>query len=327
MLFDVLGLTEEEALTYRALLARPSCAPAELADEFGMQEPKALCMLGRLEQLGLAARSGEDTSRFVASPPAVAMGVFLAQRQNELRLAELELSSLEETYRASASGRTLADVVDVVQGASAMRQRFEQLQNGARREVLTFVKAPMLVVPPEENTAENVAVARGVTYRAVIERPHLEDNPALLAEIRDLTARGSQVRVVDSLPLKLFVVDRELALVPVADAASPADSGALMVHRSGLLDALIALFETTWASSHHIVAEAGCLREIEPGAVDEEDVQILSLLVAGLNDKAIATQLGTSLRTVQRRVHALLHLADAQTRLQLGWRAARLGWI
>lgn len=327
MLLDVLGLADDEARIYRALIARPSCAPRELAPALGLEEAQALCLLNRLEQLGLAARSAEDTRRFVASPPAVALGAFLAQRQNEIRLAELELNALEETYRAAASGRTLTDVIDVVQGADAMRQRFEQLQTGARREVLTFVKAPMLVVPPEENTAEDSAVARGVTYRAVIERAYLADSPDLLSEIRTLHAMGSEVRVIDELPLKLFVFDRELALVPVAAASDSADPGALMVHRSGLLDALIALFDTTWSRSHPVVAEAGGLREIETAAVDEDDVQILTLLVAGLNDKAIATHLGASLRTVQRRVRGLLDLAGAETRLQLGWRAAKMGWI
>ncbi|MEU7871819.1 helix-turn-helix domain-containing protein [Dactylosporangium sp. NPDC049140] len=46
---------------------------------------------------------------------------------------------------------------------------------------------------------------------------------------------------------------------------------------------------------------------------------MLALLLAGLSDQAIAGQLDTSLRTVQRRIHAL-------TRIQLGWHAARKGF-
>ena len=52
----------------------------------------------------------------------------------------------------------------------------------------------------------------------------------------------------------------------------------------------------------------------------------MTLLLAGLTDQAIAGQLDTSLRTVQRRIHALMQHARAETRIQLGWHAARNGW-
>jgi DNA-binding NarL/FixJ family response regulator len=45
-----------------------------------------------------------------------------------------------------------------------------------------------------------------------------------------------------------------------------------------------------------------------------------------LTDETVANQLGTSVRTVQRRVHQLSLAAGAKTRMQLGWHAARHGW-
>ena len=39
-----------------------------------------------------------------------------------------------------------------------------------------------------------------------------------------------------------------------------------------------------------------------------------------------ASQLDLSLRTVQRRLRYLMDLAGADSRLQLGWHAARHGW-
>ncbi|MDG6103665.1 hypothetical protein Daura_34755 [Dactylosporangium aurantiacum] len=54
--------------------------------------------------------------------------------------------------------------------------------------------------------------------------------------------------------------------------------------------------------------------------------RIGALLLAGLTGQAIAGQLDPSLRTVQRRIHALTHRAGAGTRIQLGWHAARNGW-
>ncbi|SCE99318.1 Sugar-specific transcriptional regulator TrmB [Micromonospora viridifaciens] len=327
MLLHVLGLTNEESRVYRELIKLPSCAPADLSAGLGMETAQVAYVLGRLANLGLAARSGEDTGRFVASPPAVALGALLARRQNEIRLAELELNALEETYRAAASQRTIADVIDVVQGAEAIRQRFEQLQIGAREEVMAFVTAPSVVVESDENTAEDAALARGVSYRVVLERAMLEDDVNFFGEVEKVTALGTRVRVIDSLPMKLLIVDRELALVPIAAEHNVAASGALMVHRSALLDALIALFECMWNLSSEIVTMADGIAEVGPGQLDDIDAKILSLLLAGLTDQAVAGRLGTSLRTVQRRVRHLMDLTGAQTRTQLGRQAARLGWV
>ena len=60
--------------------------------------------------------------------------------------------------------------------------------------------------------------------------------------------------------------------------------------------------------------------------MDETDRQLLTLLLAGLTDQAVASQLGMSLRSVQRRISTLMAKVGAATRIQLGWHAARNGW-
>jgi len=93
-----------------------------------------------------------------------------------------------------------------------------------------------------------------------------------------------------------------------------------------LLAALIALFEAYWERGSPLRfdgAPAGRLA----GTIGADERQLLSLLVAGVTDKAIATQLRVSQRTVQRRIHDLMLLGGASTRMQLAWEASRLGWL
>ena len=161
----------------------------------------------------------------MASPPSVALGALLVQRQNEMRIAELELGSLDEAYRTAVADRGTADVVDVVQGREAIRKRFEQLQLAARHEVMAFVKAPAAVVSTAQNTAEDEAVARGVHYRVLLEREMLDVEPGMFEQLAGAVAAGEEIRVTDSLPLKLLVVDHELAFVPIGPAEA-AGSGA-----------------------------------------------------------------------------------------------------
>lgn len=324
MLADVLGLDRDETAAYRELITLPSATAEEIAAALAMTSADARHALIGLEHHGLAARTGGDMARFVAAPPAIALGALVAARQNEIRLAEVELSTLDDLYRQASTQRGRTDVVDVVQGRDAIRQRFEQLQLGARKEVLAFVKPPVVAMQSDENTAEDEAVARGVDYRIVLERSMLTEGVNTYDQLIRAAESGEEIRVADRVPLKLVIIDRELAYLPIASEPGDVADGALLVHESGLLDALVALFEVSWRQASPIAIAASGVKAPQ---VDDLDARVLTLLLAGLTDQAVATHLSTSLRTVQRRVRHLMNIAGVETRMQLGWHAARHGWV
>ncbi|RDG35048.1 helix-turn-helix transcriptional regulator, partial [Streptomyces corynorhini] len=67
--------------------------------------------------------------------------------------------------------------------------------------------------------------------------------------------------------------------------------------------------------------------EERPPGPDATDLEILSLLLAGMTDARVAKQLDLGLRTVQRRVRGLMELSGVTTRLQLGWHAYEKDWV
>jgi DNA-binding NarL/FixJ family response regulator len=60
---------------------------------------------------------------------------------------------------------------------------------------------------------------------------------------------------------------------------------------------------------------------------DDTGVRLLWLLLADASWKAASDALGTSPRTVERRVHDLMAMAGATSRAQLGWYATFNGWF
>ncbi|MER6511518.1 hypothetical protein ABT158_32200 [Nonomuraea sp. NPDC001636] len=60
---------------------------------------------------------------------------------------------------------------------------------------------------------------------------------------------------------------------------------------------------------------------------DEPTRELLGLLAGGLTDEAIARTLGLGLRTVQRRIHAVMRDLNAVTRFHAGLEARERGWI
>ncbi|MGW2763694.1 helix-turn-helix domain-containing protein [Streptomyces sp. NPDC001275] len=323
-MLGAIGLDEIQESVYRALVAVGAAEVSDLAHRLALPEPDTEQALRRLEQTGLAAQSSSRVDRWVAALPAVALGALLTQQRHELEQAELAAAMLAEEYRAEATDSAVHDLVEVVTGASAVAHRFFQLQLGATSEVCALVTGKPVAVSGMENEAEERAATRGVSYRVVVEREVLS-LPSGIMELSAALSRDEQCRVVDRVPTKLVVADGALAMVPLTGRG--AEPAALVVHASGLLESLMGLFEAVWREAMPIRLGGGGRPEEESNGPDAMDLEVLSLLLAGLTDASVAKQLDLGLRTVQRRVKGLMELTGVSTRLQLGWHAYERGWV
>jgi DNA-binding CsgD family transcriptional regulator len=263
---------------------------------------------------------------FRAAPPTIALAGLLRQRHDDLRAAELAIAALAETHRSATAGRAGADLIEVITDVHAVRHRFTQIQEAARHEVLSTVVPNLTVVPHRENHAEYACLRRGVRCQAIIDRRAL-NWPGMIEDVAASIAAGQEIRVVDHVPVKLVIVDRELAMLPLLHNQNTAPPSVLL-HPSGLLDAVLAFYDTVWARAYplRLSASGEGIVETRPDDIDDLDGHVLALLLSGLTDQAVASQLGLSLRTVQRRISQLMAKAGVATRIQLGWYAARKGW-
>ncbi|MFF3698843.1 helix-turn-helix domain-containing protein [Streptomyces sp. NPDC002221] len=324
-MLGAIGLDETQESAYRALVAVGAAEVSDLAHRLALPENETERALRRLERQGLAAQSSARTGRWVAAPPGVALGALLTQQRHELDQAELAAALLATEYRAEAAEPAVHDLVEVVTGASAVAHRFHQLQLGAAEEVCALVTGKPVAVTGMDNEAEEQASNRGVSYRVVVEREVLS-LPAGIVELSAALGRDEQVRTVDRVPTKLVVADRTLAMVPLTGRG--AEPAALVVHASGLLESLMGLFEAVWKDALPLRLGGGGRGVVEEGrGPDATDLEILSLLLAGMTDASAAKQLELGLRTVQRRVKGLMELTGVTTRLQLGWHAYERGWV
>jgi sugar-specific transcriptional regulator TrmB len=319
-----IGLDETHETAYRALVSVGAADVPDLARRLTLGEYDTERALRRLERHGLATQSSARPGRWVAAPPGVALGALLTQQRHELEKAELAAALLAEEYRGQATEPAVHDLVEVVTGTAAVSQRFLQLQLGAAEEVCALVTGNPVVVSGVENEAEEQAAGWGVRYRVVVERAVL-DLPDGIAELSAALGRDEQVRVVDQVPTKLVIADRALALVPLTSRTS--EPAALVVHESGLLELLSGLFESVWRDALPLRLGGAGVAEQEAAGPDGTDLEILSLLLAGLTDASVAKQLELGLRTVQRRVKRLMELTGVTTRLQLGWHAYEKSWV
>ena len=212
-----------------------------------------------------------------------------------------------------------AGVFEVIRGAGPLRARVHEMVSSARSEAVNMVKPPVIAM----QASEHVEPGEAVRGRVIFDRDSLADAQTLDA-IRSRPGTHYEVRVHTMVPVKMLATDRAMALVPLAQQGDGVPAG-VMITESAVLDSFLALFDYVWetAVGFHV-------REVGHGTASplrQADRQLLSLLLAGLTDQAIAAHFKVSVRTVERKVHALMDAAHVRTRMQLAWEASRQQWL
>ncbi|MGW3247440.1 helix-turn-helix domain-containing protein [Streptomyces sp. NPDC001070] len=319
-----LGLSPAQERIYLTLLALGGEHTERLADMLDVPAQAAAGDLSTLAALGLVARQDTAGGRYTAVAPDVAVAAAVMQRQLALLKVQSRIDTLMQTYRSRAVG--VGPPVQLLRSPEEVRECFVHLQRTARQEVLSFTRLPFALAL-DRNDTELEMLERGVGYRAVYERAVLAQ-PGAREQLRDYLNAGEQARAATVLPSKFVIADRHLAMIAVRSDQQEMASGCLLIRTTGIVDALTALFEYVWDRSVPLQPhdEAGPENDALT-TVGGDDLELLALMLAGLPDKALASQLGVSVRTVHRRIRRLMSLTGSTTRMQLGWYAARAGLL
>lgn len=308
-MLEELGIEPDEEELYECVLRHTNPTVSELASRLRRPPDHVRRGLATLVEHGLVTSLSGTPKRWVAPPPDVAIGALIQRRERRLRSLQRLVRHYVTTYqRGEAGADATAHLIEPLHGRDAITERVEQLHTQAREQVCILDKPPH--AQAEAGPAQHGALRRGITYRTVYERSSL-DAPGRLDEIRRGVDAGEEARVLPQLPMKLLLVDRVWAVVPVAAGAA---DHALVIRSSALLDGLVTLFEQQWQRGIPLFAEP--CGEAETG-------DLLTMLLTGMTDETIARRLGIGLRTVQRRVRALMDDLGADTRFQAGYQAAR----
>lgn len=321
-MLDGVGLGEAEERAYRLLLRVPSLTAREIAAQLEAPQGASRRAADALVEIGLADADDGSPARYTAIDPRIAIPALVRMRQSELSRTSAALPSYAAEYQERMLRTEPQRLVEVLDGPGAISERVSTLLRSAEEEVLAFDEPPYVGGSSSGNSDEHDILARGVSVRAVYASEALNiDGKA--DDIRDLVERGEKARVVPHVPLKMVLVDRRAAVIPLTARAESVRTTAVVVWQSRLCDALIELFEATWERATPVFSRVAA-GESDMEAIDRE---LLSLLNAGLKDETIARQLGLSERTVRRRVADLLGRLGATSRFQAGARASARGWL
>jgi len=321
---ESLGFNSVEEDVYELLVTRGRLSLEEVLAAADVKPEVQREALDTLVAKGLVRQLTGNDHEFVVAPPEQAIEVLIAERMSALQAVRAQTAELATRARMATQTSDPTQLIEIVSGEGSVRQLFLQALKSAREELVTFDRPPYASDLTESaNVQDERFAAGGLRIRAVYEQSLLED-PYHVRRILHGLASGEEARVA-AVPLKLAIIDREWAILPLLFADEQTPEAAVIVRRSVLLDSLLALFESVWQQAVELKPAAGELEVM--GAAEGDLREIAHLLTLGMTDIAIAHHLRVSERTVRRRIKDLMDELRVDSRYRAGVRAAQRGWV
>lgn len=328
-MLEVLGIDERTESVYRLMLRQHDWGAAEIAAELQHSECEVRESLDRLAQLRLLRSSLQDPGSVRAVSPEVGLRHLLQERESMLlrqqqQLAEGQVAVMRmvEEY-AGGSHRERHDV-EYLLGIDSIQGRLEELAHRCERECLSFMPggAQSAASLEASKPLDQDLMDRGVRVLTLY-MDSVRNDQVTLNYAQWLNERGGEVRTSPTLPIRMVMFDREVALLPVDPENTK--KGAALLRGPGVITALAALFEQIWDSASPFGTDRD--REKNEAGLTPQEAELLRLLFQGNTDEIAARKLGIGLRTVRRTMSDLMSRLEARSRFEAGARAAQRGWL
>ncbi|WP_028646576.1 helix-turn-helix transcriptional regulator [Nocardiopsis sp. CNT312] len=327
---DDLGIDPVAASVYRRMLFHPEEGVPELAAALNLSERKVREGLDVLSELAMVRSSTSSGGLLHAIDPHLGTQILLAHQQADLARQQ---QRLEESRAAAAQligdfsenfgAAPESEELSVIRGLDRIRDTLHLLNEQVREEFWAFA-------PGGSQTPENMRSSqplnhrlldRGVRMRTVY-LDSLTNDPDSVTHARNLVDLGARVRTVPSLPTRMVICDRAVAMVAIDDEDTA--KGAAVIRAPGVVAALCTLFEEVWRGARELAATPSK----DPGEeMTPQQGEALRLLAQGHTDEVIARRLGVSQRTARRFASEIMVRLSARSRFQAGVNAVRRDYL
>ena len=328
IVLEPLGVDEATFAVYHALLSHPDSTPEQIAALVNCPVAEALELMETLRKLELLVPTWTNPEAEHAVHPRVGL-TGLAERGRtelnkmlgELKEAEASAEVVAEQYNELLTARSSGDV-EVLKGRANASRRIEELALKARNSFWGLAPAHIDdVVQLADSSPDFSLLERGIKLRTVYLQS-MSNSKQSVEYAAKMHRLGGEVRATPTLPMRLLIVDQEIAIMPM-DPESPT-AGAVIHRTPAVVSVALALFDAYWSRGTEMFDPED---RDDDNPLTPHEAEVLRLLAGGAKDEQVARLLGISLRTARRITANLSERLDAASRFELGVAAAKRGWV
>jgi sugar-specific transcriptional regulator TrmB len=247
-----LGLNAYESRSYLVLLGHPRFKALELAARAHVPRQKIYEVLDSLVEKGFAQVVQEKTKLFSAVEPSLALPGYLGRKRltmeqeltDNVRAGTALTDDLKSIYSEGQGGRGTLDFLRIVTEPTQTAAEYRRMLAEVKVEYLEFSRPPYAVDPLDEKLVKQ-AGSNGVSCRLLLEATTLDHEHS--QRLTEYVAAGVQVRIADSLPMKLAVFDGQHGMIALLDPVITRPTWtAVVFSHEGMGEAMKGLFEVHW---------------------------------------------------------------------------------
>jgi DNA-binding CsgD family transcriptional regulator len=287
---------------------------AALARDLGISRRRVADGLDELASVRAAAaqrRGGRRGVMWAASPPSEVIATLHQHRLRRAGRGQRPGNRRPLTEQVLAGPVPLGEGLRHLPSRALTRTRLAELVRVVRHEHLAMNPEPAYEAESVRSAVplDRALLNRGVRMRVLGALPVGEDPLAGYGRRPDEPLPDYREAV--SVPSKLIIMDRRIALFPVKP--DDLDRGYLEVVQESVVRALMTLFEQHWAAAD--TTQEARMTQMPLTAREQE---LVTLLAAGHTDATAARELRISQRSVSSTLRQLMDRVGVDNRFQLG---------
>ena len=249
-----LGFSERQAKVYSALLEKKEASLSDLQKISGIPHNKVSEVVNYLLREGYCSEKKIGNRKyFNIFSPKSSFSRSLKNMEDKLTEGYKLTNEMEELYNNTDKIKEPFEYIEVFHGNSNINQKFCNLVSNSKNEILLFTKPPWAAVTPEEDKmqgdVQNEFFKRKGNMRTIYEMKSVDENDIISVMERDSKV-GEISRISTSLPIKMFIFDRNALLI--ADSLPLSSTNELrmaLIKQQTIVNAFIALFDFFWQQS------------------------------------------------------------------------------
>ncbi len=158
-----------------------------------------------------------------------------------------------QLYSANEESSDSLDYVEVLTDLGQIRSRWIELQKNTKHEILGFNKPPFAVSLEQNVSHQKSTAKRKIREKGIYEfseTPSKETVKHFISVVQMYLNIGEEVRINESLPMKLMIIDEKITMLALNDPVSlePSFTTILIEHPNYAKSQKI-IFDTYWNNS------------------------------------------------------------------------------
>ena len=256
-----LGISEGEAKVFAALLEYGQLSALEIHEHTKVPRSKVYEITQKMVVRGMCIeKSIGSKKKYQAVDPTRAFKNIMNEYENEFEERKALAAQLAKAtipvYQDGIKRTNGTEYVEIIRDLQSIHERYVSLVRITKREIISFVKPPYSTQRrrdklSEQENAEFDVLKKGVIVRTLYEIPAPNEVEIDYAHIHRCVQAGERARVIEKLPIKMYVFDNHYVLMALANihtTTSPLTM--LVVEHPALALAAQILFNHLWEHAY-----------------------------------------------------------------------------